>query len=440
MVDGAEQQMPDVKVAVVGAGSFVFGPSVLKDAILENRLNGLELALLDVDRETVQLMAGVGRRMAREAGVKAKVTAHTQRAKAFDGADFVVCSAARQIFKRFQMDCEIIGRLAPGHLITEFGGVAGISYSLRQMALIQELAADIRKLCPKAWLFNVSNPLPRVAQAAHEAGVRTVGFCSVSIGCYGMLWRIFGGEAIKYPFARGRETWTALMAGLNHFSWLLELRGRESGVDAMPDLRRRLSCGATSGQTRCEKYCRRTGYLLTAGDNHVRDFLAPEPGAHQLREASHGTAAERERRLKLLRDVAAGKAPWDDLTAHESWEKPLDLVAAMAFGRPAEFSALNLINDGQIPSLPRNVFVETPCSVSARGPVPRKIVLPRGIRPLCLRTAQVTAAIVRAGAARRRKLVHHAVELDPTVIDKKAGCTAIDECLKAHADVLPAYE
>jgi len=431
--------MTRVKVAVVGAGSFVFGPSVLKHAILENRLAGLELALLDVDRDTVRLMAGVGRRMAREAGVKAKVTAHTQRAKALAGADFVICSAARQIFKRFQTDCGIVSRLAPGHLVTEFGGITGISYSLRQIALIQGIAADMRKLCPKAWLFNVSNPLPRVAQAAHEAGVKTVGFCSVSIGCYGMLWRIFGGAAIAYPFTGGRETWTAVLAGLNHFSWLLELRGRESGADLLPELRRRLACGATSGQKRCEQFCRETGFMLTAGDEHIRDFFAPCPGARQLRQASHGTPAEREQRLRLLRNVAAGKAPWDELTAHESWEKPMDLVAAMAFGRPAEFQALNLINDGQIPALPRNVFVETPCSVSAKGPVPRKVVLPQEIRPLCLRTAQVTAAIVRAGAARQRKLVHHAVELDPTVLDKKAGCAALDECLRAHADLLPTY-
>jgi hypothetical protein len=31
------------------------------------------------------------------------------------------------------------------------------------------------------------------------------------------------------------------------------------------------------------------------------------------------------------------------------------------------------------------------------------------------------------------------LELDPTILDKRAGCAAIDACIQAHADLLPAY-
>jgi alpha-galactosidase len=432
--------MAHVKVAVIGAGSFVFGPSVLHDATLEHRLDGIELALVDVDGEVVELMAGVGRRMARDAGVKAAVTAHTDRAAALDGADFVICSAARQVIRRFQADCEIVDRLAPGHLVTEFGGVAGISYSLRQIALILEITADMRKRCPKAWLLDAANPLPRVTQAAHEDGVRTAGFCSASIGAYGMLWSIFHGEPSSYPFTKGRDAFDATMAGLNHFSWLIELRDRRTGADLMPELRKRVAAGESCGQTRCEQLCRETGYLPVAGDSHIRDFLPPTPQTVTRREATHGSPDERRRRLKLMADIGAGTAPWDELLVHRSWEKPVDLIAALAFGKRAEFTSLNLINGGQIPSLPRNVFVETAATASADGVAPQTVVLPAELEPYCQRTAEVTDTIVRAAMKRKRTLLDAAVELDPTILDKAAGRAALAECIKAHADVLPRYE
>jgi alpha-galactosidase/6-phospho-beta-glucosidase family protein len=99
-----------------------------------------------------------------------------------------------------------------------------------------------------------------------------------------------------------------------------------------------------------------------------------------------------------------------------------------------------MINQGQIPNLPRSVFVETPCTVTRDGPVPHTVELPSTVLPLCLRTALVTDTIVQAALLRKRVLVHQAVELDPTVQEKLAGIRAIDTCLEAHADLLPRYE
>src|SRR5690348_2670426 len=49
------------KTVLIGAGSFVFGPSMLSQTLLEHRLDDLHLALVDVDGEVAELMAGVGR-------------------------------------------------------------------------------------------------------------------------------------------------------------------------------------------------------------------------------------------------------------------------------------------------------------------------------------------------------------------------------------------
>ena len=67
------------------------------------------------------------------------------------------------------------------------------------------------------------------------------------------------------------------------------------------------------------------------------------------------------------------------------------------------------------------------------------MTLPAPVAALCQRTALVTDTIVRAARERSLALLHAAVELDPTILDKRAGCTAVDACVHAHADLLPAY-
>jgi alpha-galactosidase/6-phospho-beta-glucosidase family protein len=441
--------MDRTKVVLIGAGSYVFGPSVLDQAILQHRLPNLELALVDLDAEVVELMAGVGRRMARDSGLDTLVTAHTDRTQALAGADYVVCSASPQIWRRFAMDCEIVDRYAPDHLVTEFGGIAGISYSLRQIALIEGIAADMLRLCPDAWLLNVANPLPRVCQAAHEMGVKTAGFCSVSIQGYGMLSRIFADrfadmpvhESYHYPFTAAREAMQATMSGTNHFSWLVDLRDRKTGEDLMPELRRRLAQGATSGHPHSEQIAREMGYLLMPGDDHMRDFVAPTTARKgEGRGApSHGSPDERQRRLNLMRDIGEGRQPWDELLVHPAWERPVDLIAGLSYGQQERLHSINLINRGQSPQLPQQVFVETACTVTAEGLTPDTVVLPYPITPAIQHTATVTDTIVRAARERSRALLYEAVELDPTILDKRAGAEAVDACLQAHADLLPAY-
>lgn len=432
--------MTDVKVAVVGAASYVFGAGVLEQALVDGRMEGIELALLDIDREGVELMAGLGRRLAGEFGLRTKVTAHTDRESALDGADFVLCAAAVQMRQRHATDLAIIDRHLPGHLVTEFGGIAGISYSLRQIAFITELAAAMKRRCPEAWLLSSCNPLPRVCQAAHESGVRTAGFCLASICAYELLWRLYEGERIEFPYTPARERWDAEMAGVNHFSWVLRVRDRATGADVTADVPARIAAGGTTGQKRNDRLAVETGYLPAPHQNHYADFLPPDGPTPPRHDPWHGTQAERDAQRDLLRRAAAGRADWRPLLAHTSWERPMDVVAAMALGRPCEVIAQNLINDGQIPNLPANAFIETPARIDAAGFHPSTVTLPEPVRRYCEAAARVTDMIVRAGLQGSRSLAHEAVELDPTIIDKAAGLRAIDEVLAAHADLIGRFE
>lgn len=424
-----------MKIVLVGAGSFVFAPSILNDAVVEHRLQGVRLALVDPAVEMAELMARLGRQMARSSSVAAAFTAHAGWREALDGADFVVCCAAVQLQRRFAMDVEIIRRLSPGHLVTEFGGIHGISYSLRQIALIKRLAADMRRLCPAAWLLCAANPLPRVCQAAHELGIRAAGFCSNSMGAYGLIGQILLHQREGFPWPAARARYEAVMAGLNHFTFTLALSERETGRDALASfIEHAREQGAL--ERRAESLIAATGYWPANGDGHMRDFLPPDEHSWPLEMSSHGTDEERAARLHALREAAAGRRTFDELLEHRAWEKPMDFVAAMSGLSPARFHALNLVNAGQLPDLPAGVFVETPAVVTPAGPIPRPMRLPEPVARVSRPVAELNSLIVQAGLSGRRELIREAIDIDPTILDKAAGRAALDACLDAHADLV----
>jgi alpha-galactosidase len=425
----------NMKICLIGAGSFVFGPTVLHDVIVEHRLDGAHLALVDPRLEMAELMAGLGRRMAATSDVRVQTSAHRDWQEALAGADFVICCAAVQLQRRFAMDVEIIRKHYPKHLITEFGGVQGISSSLRQIAMIRKLALEMRRLCPKAWLLSSANPLPRVCQAAHHLGVHTAGFCSNSMGGHNLIGRVLHAWAEDYPWPQAVARYEAVMAGINHFTFALELRERASGRELLAEFiaRARQQNGF---EPRTEELVQETGCWPANGDEHMRDFLPPNAASHSLELTSHGTAAEREARLAELQAAADGRGPWKPLLAHRAWEKPVDFAVALSGGRAATFHSLNLVNAGQLPELPAGVFVETPVVVDSQGVHPRRLRLPEAVVRLSRPQAEINDLIVRAALNGQVNLLDAALELDPTVLDKAAARRALTACREAHVDLL----
>ncbi len=179
-----------MKLVHIGAGSFVFAPTVLRDAIARHRLDGWQLVLVDPDAELVGAMAGMGRAMAAEEGVDLDVQWTTGRTDALPGADFVVLSAAIEGARRWQMDYEVLQRAGIPGQARECGGVGGLSYALRSVTLALGICRDMERLCPDALLLSVTNPLPRVLTAVRShTDVRAVGFCNAAYqGPTGYAW------------------------------------------------------------------------------------------------------------------------------------------------------------------------------------------------------------------------------------------------------------
>jgi alpha-galactosidase len=448
-----------LKIAVLGAGSFSFGPAVLHDALVGHKLPGLDLALVDPDEEAVFEMADLGRRMATRVKLAdATVTAHTDREPALAGASYILCGPTA------------IGSPAAKPTDSSVGSddtptsndVPGIAHSVRQVGVTLQLCDDILRLAqPGAMLLNLLHPLPRTCQAAHEAGVPTVGFSAASLIAYRHLWEILHGQRFDHPFDIPREQLDLTMAGLHRLTFAIDLWHHETGEDLYPRLRENVATGQTAGQPVSARLLTELGYYPVPGDAALRDALPPdyfpppapppEPAAEPPRRrgfrfawgappppAAPDPAADRAHRIARLRAAGTGAKPWADVLADRCWERPMDLIAAVRLNRTMTFSAVNVVNQQQFPELPRNVFVEVPASADGDGLRTPRLKLPDPLLPLLQRMAKLNDAILRAARWRRRDLFDEVVDLDPTITDKDQGKAALAQLLPDRAGVLSA--
>jgi len=423
-----------VKVAVIGAGSYVFSVGLLHDLIFDSGLP-LDLGLVDPNTEVAENMAGVARRMAESAGADVRVNATSERTSALKDAHFVTNSAAVQLQPRYEQDRAVIARHGLREIASECGGVGGLAYALRTIPLALGIAHAMEMHCPDAWLLNVSNPLPRVITAlSRHSTVKNLGFCNVAHGGEG------GYHHVAALLNRRADELDVVSAGLNHFAWLLAVNDKQTGEDLLPAVYTALNAGAWPDRPLTRSLWARYGVLPLSGDSHIGEYLPFDAALMHEHTAYHGSAQERAGRLDTVRQVAQGRQLWQTLMAGRSWERPGDVIAALAAGKTMHLDMVNLVNGGHLPGLPENAVVELPARVSGAQVTPLDVpALPDDLLAYAEQVSRVHDLAAEAAATGDVRLVDEAVLADPAVPDKRAGLAAIHELLRVHADVLPQF-
>jgi len=416
------------KIVVIGAGSYTFGFTMIHDAVVDHRLDGAEMHLVDTDRELAEAYAKIAARLAREHGVKMEFRATDDRTKALDGADFVTTSIAVDLKRRAATDWRIALKHGILQTNSECGSIGGLSYTMRSVPLVLGVCRDMERLCPKATLLNVTNPLTRVVLAANRySSIKTVGFCYVAL----VGWRM----AARTLFVEPQDL-DVTFAGINHFTWLIDVREKKTGRNLYPDVRAAAEKGFYAPLMR--KYLRETGYLAGSGDGHMGEFLpfdrdlcVGEP------EFGHGSFAERGERRALILRVADGEDRWQYL--HHAWERPMDYVDAVVHDKKTRFDFLNVPNRGTIVGLAEDMIVEVPADVDAGGAVPAKLPdMPKAVLRLLKPAAETCHWAVEAAVHGDLKAAHKAIDADPAIAhtEKIAARNAFAEMLEAHRDIL----
>lgn len=146
-------------IALIGAGSLVFGKTLMADFLSTPALAGSTYRLMAPSHKRLDRMHAFVSRMIADNGVAATVTATTDRRAALRGADYVVVMIQVGGVDVFETDYAIPLKYGVDQCIGDTLNPGGIFRALRHIPALLDIARDMQELCPQALLFNYANPM-----------------------------------------------------------------------------------------------------------------------------------------------------------------------------------------------------------------------------------------------------------------------------------------
>lgn len=439
------------KVTIIGGGSSIFVPALIRGFIKSPIMDGGLVTLMDVNESRVRVMEALAQRLIDSEGVDLAVE-HTldQRASLRD-ADYVIVAISVGGIAAWERDIEIPGRYGVFGEVADSTGPGGIMRAFRNVPVLASVARDVSEVAADAWIFNYTNPAPVQSLAMNTVpGVNHVSLCSCTGYPANPEWLA---EQVGVPAEE--IAMPPIVGGINHCAGVLDLRLRD-GRDALPLISER----ATNPIVR---WVLDTYGVLPYCWSHWVEFHAQ---MQDLTEPYEGVAQGLEMRYGLhiyrMADEQARASEWETLA--QQWTAPdappvsladlplgdqdtgiqvMDVMEAIAENRN-EVYIVNTTNNGAIPNLPSDAIVEVPALVNRSGIHPLHVgplpdALAAHLTPYC----NAQAMMVRAALSGDRQEALHAFLLDPLIqktltVDDTAAL--LDEMLAANARMLPQFE
>ncbi len=368
------------KIVIIGAGSYSWGPTFLRDIFVTPALAGSTVTLHDIDAERLALNFRLGRKMIADFGLDFRLEQTRSLDEALSGADFILLTITTGGLDTMRPDLEIPWKYGIRQSVGDTVGPGGISRALRAIPVVAGMARRVDELCPNAWFLNYTNPMSVLTHAIdrhRSLRGRSVGLCHEWIGVRAKL-----AEA----FAVQPEQVTGRVAGINHFIWLTDLYVNGKRVwDELPGLARRILAGqldfdpddatvfADKGRVKARLF-QLFGALPAAGDRHIAEFMPAILCEETNWGADFGfkltSTDDRQAMMTferaMIESALRGETPLEPFLRDLSGEAASQIISAVLSGG-RYVGLMNLPNAGQIGNLPRDVIVETYATLDASG-------------------------------------------------------------------------
>ncbi len=437
-----------VKITFIGAGSFGFTRGLVRDVLTFDLLKNTEICLMDIDSERLEFSRKAVEKIIKMGEYPATVTATTDRAKALEGANAVLCTILNGGLDIWRYDIEIPKQFGVDTNIGDTRGPSGIFRALRTIPVMLDICADIQKYCPDAIFLNYTNPMAMLCRAMQrETKVKVSGLCHSVQGTAEMLARWIGAPMKEIDF---------VCAGINHQAFYLKYT--RNGKDAYPDIRKAISDNAdiyNEEVVRNEMYLH-LDYYVTESSGHNSEYNAWFRKRPDLIEkyCTHGTGWNPGVYGYILDAYTGRENTWRKET--EDWlnnpeaislerghEYAAYIINAYMGGEAFEFNG-NVPNKGLITNLPDDVCVEVPVIANQRGFNSIHVgALPPQLAALVNTSVAVEEMAVNAAITGNAREVFHAVCYDPltsAVLSLQEIKEMTQAMLNKNAEYLPKFK
>ena len=431
-------KVKDVKIAYIGGGSRGWAWGLMSDLASCDDISG-SVSLYDIDFQAAKNNEIIGNKFNQAEGAKSvwNYKAAETIEEALTGANFVIISILPGTFEEMQSDVHTPEKYGIYQSVGDTSGPGGIIRAMRTLPMFEEIAENIKKYAPDAWVINYTNPMTLCIKTLYRVfpEIKAFGCCHEVFGTQKFLAVVIK-EMLGIDNVERDEIKVNPVA-VNHFTWLTQATYRN--IDLFPLYKEFCE---KNGKTYCKEgvvddnwmnnffasvehvkmdLFNKFGYIAAAGDRHLAEFcegkwyLESPERAHEMHFGLTPVSWRKENLKERLERSARLVSGEEEVKINGTGEEGVHQMRAL-LGLADLVTNVNVPNRGQIPNLPMGAVVETNAVFRADTVTPVMAgEIPAPIYPLISRVCAEQELVSEGIAERDVNKIFIAFANDPLV-------------------------